>query len=58
MYLGTKYENEIPSYFNSSCNNEGEISLIYFSSIVKQVFTTYLNNSRVRFLEPTSTGVI
>ena len=31
---------------------------LYFSSIVKQVLTTCLNHSRVRFLEPTSTGVI
>jgi hypothetical protein len=31
---------------------------IYFSSIVKQIFATYINRFRVRFLEPTSTGVI
>ena len=31
---------------------------IHLSSIVKQVLTTYLNHSRVRFLEPASTGVI
>ena len=36
----------------------GHFKLIYFSSIVKQVITTYLNYSRDRFLEPTSTGVI
>ena len=37
-----------------------DISLIffYFSSIVKEVLTTYLNHSRVRFLEPTNTGVM
>ena len=32
--------------------------LIYFSSIEKQVLTTYLNHARVRFLQPTSTGVL
>ena len=31
---------------------------IYFSLIVKQVLTAYLNLSLVRFLEPSSTGVI
>ena len=31
--------------------------IIYFSSIVKQVLTTYLNHSRVCFLEQTCTGV-
>ena len=30
---------------------------IYFSLIVKQVLATYINHSRVRFLELTSTGV-
>ena len=30
---------------------------VYFSLIVKQVLTTYLNHSRVCFLEPTSTGI-
>ena len=39
--------------FNSICSK-----LIYFSSIVKQVFTIYLNHSQVCFLEPTSTSVI
>ena len=34
-----------------------KFNLIYFSSIMKQVFTTYLDHSRGRFLEPTSTGV-
>ena len=34
------------------------LKLIHFSLIVKQVLTTYLNCSQVRFLEPTSTGVI
>ena len=38
--------------------NNNEFKLIYFSSIVKQVLTTYLNHSQVCFLEPTSTGVI
>ena len=31
---------------------------IYFSSIEKQVLATYINHSRVRFLEQTSTGVV
>jgi hypothetical protein len=31
---------------------------IYLSSIAKQVFTTYINHVRVRFMKPTSTGVI
>ena len=31
---------------------------VYLSLIVKQVLATYINHSRVRFLEPTSTGVI
>ena len=35
-----------------------QFKLIYFSSIVKQVLTTYLNHSWVPFLEPTSNGVI
>ena len=32
--------------------------VIYFSSIVKKILTTYLNHPRFPFLEPTSTGVI
>ena len=31
---------------------------IYFRSIMKQVLATYINHSRVRFLEPTSTDVV
>jgi hypothetical protein len=31
---------------------------IYLSSIAKQVLAIYINQFRVRFLEPTSTGVI
>ena len=34
------------------------VKLIYFSSIVKHVLTTYLSHSRVCLLEPTSAGVI
>ena len=33
-------------------------SVFDFSSIVKQILTTQINNSRVRLLGPTSTGVI
>jgi hypothetical protein len=41
----------------SECENIG-FKHIYLSSIAKQVLATYINHFRVRFLEPTSTGVI
>jgi hypothetical protein len=31
---------------------------IYLTLIAKQVLATYINHFRVRFLEPTSTGVV
>ena len=34
------------------------LKLIYICLIVKHVLTTYLNHSRVHFMESTSTGVI
>ena len=31
---------------------------IYLSLLVKQILATYINHAQVRFLEPTSTGVM
>ena len=39
-------------------NYNFSLNFIYFIFIVKQVLKIYLNHSRVRFLEATSTGVI
>ena len=37
---------------------ESSLVCLVWTSIVKQVFTSYINHTRVRFLEPTSAGVI